>query len=78
MEILLKLAKNSWKPEGKFSGSALFGMKTRVSLKYFVDDCLWKYLCEWMFFNSNSTQITSNLISLTISVSQEIFDTVLT
>ena len=34
-------------------------MKTRVSLKYFVDDCLWKH-----FFASNSPQIPSNLISL--------------
>ena len=38
-----------------------FHMKTRVSLKYFVNDCLWKQL-----FSSNSSQIPPNLISLTI------------
>ena len=36
-------------------------MKTRVSLKYFVNDCLWK-----PFFDSNLPQTSSNLISLTI------------
>ena len=38
-------------------------MKTRVSLKYFVNDCLWKH-----FFSSNSTQTTLNLISLIVFV----------
>ena len=38
-------------------------MKTRVSLKYFVNDCLWKH-----FFASNSPQTPSNLIYLTILV----------
>ena len=37
MEILLILAKISRKIEIKFSRSALFHMKTRVSLKYFVN-----------------------------------------
>ena len=32
-------------------------MKTRVSLKYFVNDCLWK-----KFFASNLSQTPSNLI----------------
>ena len=38
-------------------------MKTRVSLKYFLSDPLWK-----QFLASNSPQIPSNLISLTILV----------
>ena len=38
-------------------------MKTRVSLKYFVNDCLWK-----PFFDYNSPQITLKLISMTILV----------
>ena len=36
-------------------------MKTRVSLKYFVNDSLWK-----QFFASNLPQNPSNLISLPI------------
>ena len=35
-------------------------MKTRVSLKYFVNDFLWK-----SFFDSNLPQTTSELICLT-------------
>ena len=35
-------------------------MKTSVSLKYFMNDRLWKH-----FFASNSPQFPSNLISLT-------------
>ena len=38
-------------------------MKIGVSLKYFVTDCLWKH-----FFNSNSPQTLSKLISLTLLV----------
>ena len=38
-------------------------MKTRVSLKYYVNDCLWK-----QFFASESRKTTSNLISMTILV----------
>ena len=38
-------------------------MKTRVSLKYFATDCLWK-----PFIDSNLHQTPSNLISLTILV----------
>ena len=37
-------------------------MKTKVSLKCFVSYCLWK-----RFFDLNSFQIPSNVISLTIS-----------
>ena len=46
-----------------FSRSALFHMKARVYLKYFVHDCLWK-----QFLASNSPQTPSNLICLTIFV----------
>ena len=35
-KIFLKLAKNSWL---NFSRSTPFHMKTRVSLRYFVNDC---------------------------------------
>ena len=38
-------------------------MKTTVTAKYFVNDCLWK-----PFVDSNSSQTPSNLISLTILV----------
>ena len=38
-------------------------MKARVSLKYFVNDCLWKQV-----FASNSPQTPSNLTFLTILV----------
>ena len=51
-----------------FSRSALFHMKTRVSLKYFVNDCFWKH-----FFASNSPHTSSNLISLTIVVTIRLF-----
>ena len=43
-------------------------MKTRVSLKYFVNDCLWKHC-----FASNSPQTPSNLISLIILVTLSSF-----
>ena len=36
-------------------------MKTRVSLKYFVNDCFWK-----KYFASNFPQIPSNQNSLTV------------
>ena len=39
MKILLILAKIIEKQKLNFSCSALFHMKTRVSLKYFVNDC---------------------------------------
>ena len=39
MQILLILAKTPEKKKLNFSCSALFCMKTRVSLKYFVNDC---------------------------------------
>ena len=43
-------------------------MKTTVSLKYFVNDCLWKH-----FIASTSPQTPSNFISLTILVTQRPF-----
>ena len=43
-------------------------MKTRVCLKYFVNDCLWK-----QFFATNSPQTPSNLILFT-SLSVSTFD----
>ena len=46
-----------------FSGSALFHIKTRVCLKFFVNDCLCKQL-----FASSLPQTPSNLICLTIFV----------
>ena len=48
---------------------ALFHMKTRVSLKYFVTDCLWK-----PFLNSNLSKTPSNFqISLIILVTPRPF-----
>ena len=41
MKILSLLIKISWKTKIELSCSALFYMKTRVCLKYFVKDCLW-------------------------------------
>ena len=64
-----KLLKNR---DLNFSRSALFHMETRVSLKYFVNGCLWKHI-----ITSNSPQTPSNLISLTILVTLRSF-TVLT
>ena len=46
-----------------FSRSAMFHMETRVSLKYFVNGCLWK-----PFFTYKLPQTSPNLISLTILV----------
>ena len=43
-------------------------MKTRVSLKYFVNNCLWK-----TFFDCNSPQTPSNVISLIIMVTLRSF-----
>ena len=40
---LLVLAKNLEKQKLNFSRSALFYMKARVSLKYFVHDCSWGF-----------------------------------
>ena len=43
-------------------------MKTRVSIKYFVNDCLWK-----PYLDSNSLQTPSNLISLIYLVTPKPF-----
>ena len=61
IKILLILAKTSLKTET--TPFPLFHMKIKFSLKYFVNDYLWKY-----FFASNSPQIPSNLICLTFLV----------
>ena len=53
------LKKKKW----NFSGSALFQVKTRVSLQTIVTDCLWE-----LVFDSNSLQIYSNVFSLTMLV----------
>ena len=44
-------------------------MKTRVSFKYFVNDCPWKH-----FLASNSVQPPSNLISLSVLVLKGLSD----
>ena len=43
-------------------------MKTRVSLKYFMNDCLWKH-----FLASNVPQTPSNLISMTVLITLRSF-----
>ena len=55
--------KNPEKQKLNFSRSALYHMKTRVGLKYFVHDCLQKQC-----FASNLPQLSSNMIYLTILV----------
>ena len=51
-----------------FSRSAPFHMKTTVSLKYHVNDCLWK-----PFLDFNAPQTPSNLDLLTILVTLRLF-----
>ena len=63
IKICQYLRKSSEKHKLKFFRSTLFHMKTRVSLKYFVNDCFWKE-----FLTSNLPQIPSNLICLTFFV----------
>ena len=48
-------------------------MKTKVSLKYFRNDCQWKEC-----FAFNSTQTPSNLITLTILLTLRLFTQCLT
>ena len=48
-------------------------MKTRVSLKYFVNDCLQKH-----FFDSNSAQTPWNFIFLDNFCNSNVIHTVLT
>ena len=55
------LQKTLEKQKLNFFCSILFHMKTRISLRYFVNDCLWKH-----FLASNSPQTSSNLIYLSI------------
>ena len=63
MNILLLLAKTLEKQKSNFPHTAVFHMKTKASLKYFVNDCLWKHVLA-----SNSPQNPSNLTSLVILV----------
>ena len=42
MEALLILQWNSWKKKSNFSCSAPFQIKTKISLKFFLNYCLWK------------------------------------
>ena len=48
--------------------SVLFHMKDGISLRYFVNACLWK-----RFFDSNSPQTPSNLTYLTILINLKSF-----
>ena len=51
IKTLLILAKNCWKIEIiKFPRNALFHMKTRVFLKYFVHGCRHFHICLYHFF----------------------------
>ena len=67
MKMLLILAALE-KQKLNFSRSTLFQVKIRVTLRYFVNDCLRKH-----FLASNSPQTPSNLISLTILVTRRLF-----
>ena len=58
-KALLILAKNR---------NQFFHMKISVSLKYFVNGCLWK-----QFFAFNSLQNPSNVMTLTILVTLRLF-----
>ena len=68
MKILLILAKKKIleKQAIKICRGALFHMKNRVSLKYFVNDCLQKQI-----FPSNLPKITSNLIFFSFNLQLE-------
>ena len=73
--VYLLKSKFSWywpkiheKQKLNFSRCAIFHVKTKNSLRFFVDDCLWKH-----FLASNSPQITWNLIFLTIFVTRMYF-----
>ena len=65
MKILSMLEKSAEKTNLNFCGSALFHMKTRDFLKYFVNGSLCK-----QFFVFNWPQTSSKLICLTIFVTQ--------
>ena len=60
-KILSILRKKFEKQKLNFSPSALFHMKTRVCLKHFLHDCIWRQL-----FASNSPQPPLNVISVTV------------
>ena len=71
MKILLILAKTLEKKILN-TRSALFHMKSRVSLKYFVNDCLWKQI-----FASNLPTDSLNLNLLDNFGNSKAFHTVL-
>ena len=71
-KMLSILAKNPWKQKLNFSRSALFQMKTRVFLKYFVRSCssrpfydFQKMLISWRQFVCGSWWLT--ILSATIN-----------
>ena len=61
MNFFSILAKKPWKIEIELSLSAQFHRKTRLCLKYFVHECLWK-----QFFANNFPWTPLNLICLTV------------
>ena len=73
MKILLILAKTLGKQKLNFRHSTLFHMQTRVSLKYFVNDSLWK-----SFLDSNLAHTPSYLIFFDNVGNSKAFRTVLT
>ena len=58
IKTLLILAKNWWKIKLKFSRSALFHMKARVFLKYFVHG--YSKIRYWYNFNDNNKNKKQN------------------
>ena len=71
-KILLILAKSLQNHGLNFSWSALFYMKSRLSLKYFVKDCHWN-----LFFTINSPQTPANLFFFDNIGNSKAFHTVL-
>ena len=68
MKVLLILAKKLQKMAIKFFRSALFRMKTRITLKHFVSYCLSKH-----FSNANSHKTLKKLFYLKILVTLSTF-----
>ena len=72
IKILLMLAKNSWKIEIKTSPISLFHMKTRVCLKYFVNDCKLDSGSYMVFINKSASQKIGALICSMKFLSSEV------
>ena len=53
-------AKTLEKQKSNFSRSALFYMKTRVSLKHFENDCLWKAFCPYLALDPSKLNFVDN------------------